>query len=396
MLLLLKLKKPFYLLGALWVPLCLGMEAPTQEPSKKEEEQKIAPLQKLPGELVAYLSTFLTSAQDFKEAIKNIKYFASTNPSIHSIINDPVTLGNLIELLSTHFNTAPLDVALALTMPAATEWLKSYFQKNPQEVKEAEKKLLTASDEGNLSLVQSLIKAGVSSNAQDIPHLETPLMMAASSLHPKVVKFLLESGANANLEDGYNKDTALSLVAKKWKSAVKPQQKVDERLIATVTSLIPKSNLNHKNKDGNTPLMLAAGEGNVTQVGLLTQAKADPNVQNKEGNTALVELLKRGDGIKPAKGYKIVNYLLEAGADPNIQGNYGATPLMLAAQAGFSRIVDRLIKAKADPNIRSAGEDGRTALTLAKEELAKESPGSYIYEDYSETIKLLKAAGPKE
>jgi hypothetical protein len=58
MLLLLKLKKPFYLLGALWVPLCLGMEAPTQEPSKKEEEQKIAPLQKLPGELVAYLSTF--------------------------------------------------------------------------------------------------------------------------------------------------------------------------------------------------------------------------------------------------------------------------------------------------------------------------------------------------
>jgi hypothetical protein len=336
----LRLKK-FHILGFLWAPLCIGMETPTQEPSNKQGEQEIEPLQQLPGELVAYLSTFLTSAQNIKEAIENIKSFASTDKRMRSIINDPATLGKLIELLSTHFHTRPLKVGLTFNTKAAFDWLKSYFQKSPEVIKEGEEQLLSAAVYGPPSFVKLLLDAGINPNTRGSNNI-TPLIAATTLIHPEIVKILIRKDADVNA----------------------------------------------RNNSGMTALMQAALFPKATDIAkLLIKAGAKLDLQSNFGNTALIIAVKIGN----TEGAEL---LIKAGADPNIQGAYLTTPLILAAQTGLSKIVDLLIKAKADPNIRAA--NNKTALTLAKELLAEKSPDSDNYEDYVDTVKLLKEAGATE
>ena len=51
--------------------------------------------------------------------------------------------------------------------------------------------------------------------------------------------------------------------------------------------------LNVKNKDGNTPLILAAWRGYIEMGQLLIKAGADINIQNKGGYTPLILSVKK-------------------------------------------------------------------------------------------------------
>lgn len=78
------------------------------------------------------------------------------------------------------------------------------------------------------------------------------------------------------------------------------------------------------------------------------------------GDTALHMVVKRRD-------MPWVNYLLAKGANPNVEDRAGNTPLILAAAQGFTDGVSALVNAKADVNGRNRA--GETPLIKAVQAL---------------------------
>ena len=89
---------------------------------------------------------------------------------------------------------------------------------------------------------------------------------------------------------------------------------------------------------------------------ILLKKKTDPNLQDNNGETALMVASVNGH-------HQVVKLLLKEKADPNIEHNDGWTALMAASENGHQQMVEILLKEKADPNIQD--NDGETALVAA-------------------------------
>ena len=100
----------------------------------------------------------------------------------------------------------------------------------------------------------------------------------------------------------------------------------------------------------------AVQRGDLTAVRALLAKKADVNVPQADGATALQWAVYRDD-------LATVDLLLKAGANVKVANQYGATPLSLAAEAGKVAIVQRLLEAGADPNERLLNKE--TVLMVA-------------------------------
>jgi cytohesin len=121
---------------------------------------------------------------------------------------------------------------------------------------------------------------------------------------------------------------------------------------------------NIQDKVGNTPLHDAAKSGSPDVVKLLLEHGADPNIQNKVGNTPLhyaakyswLNVALRHDPLE------VVKLLLEHGADPNARDKDGKTPLHYAAEFCHVDVARALLDYGADPTIRDS--EGRTPLDV--------------------------------
>ncbi|HUO68102.1 MAG TPA: ankyrin repeat domain-containing protein [Gammaproteobacteria bacterium] len=82
-------------------------------------------------------------------------------------------------------------------------------------------------------------------------------------------------------------------------------------------------------------------------------AKSDVDHRNADGSTPLQWAVYKGDLAE-------VRRLLDAGADPNLANEYGASPMGLAADVANTEILNRLLEAGADAD--SPNQDGQTAL----------------------------------
>jgi hypothetical protein len=294
MLLTTKLKKLVYVTVCLWIPVCIGMESPTKESIKGEEEQK-ALFRQLPRELIAYVSTFLTSGESLDKAIRNIKAFALTHKATHAILNNPAMLGSLIEYLSIQHNADPVSVVIAFNTPAAYDWLKSYWQKNPQALSTTRNVgLVEAIERTNLRAVKVFLDAGATPNIR-LPGY--PLLFEAiGSGDAEIVALLLKAGADP-YETSKMGDTSLI------KAASGGTKEIVQQLLDA------KVGINDENTYGLTALMAAAMNGHTNIVKLLLSNGADPNKKYRIGqeNTALA--------MAKANGYNdIVKLLEEAGA----------------------------------------------------------------------------------
>ena len=116
------------------------------------------------------------------------------------------------------------------------------------------------------------------------------------------------------------------------------------------------TDINARDKDGNTALILAAKESPYVVFALLKKG-ADPNIANGEGKTALMA----------AAWFEIeaVRYLVRFGADIHARDNEGKTVLMSACGTANRVVIKELLKLGVD--INATDKEGRTAISLAFE-----------------------------
>ena len=97
------------------------------------------------------------------------------------------------------------------------------------------------------------------------------------------------------------------------------------------------ADVNARDAEGNTPLILAAFYAGPRCVEPLLEKGADPNAANRSGVTAL---------IRAATDYEKARLLIDAGAKVGVRtADFGNTPLILAARrAGNSRTVRLLLE----------------------------------------------------
>ncbi|MBI3815083.1 MAG: ankyrin repeat domain-containing protein [Nitrospinae bacterium] len=108
-----------------------------------------------------------------------------------------------------------------------------------------------------------------------------------------------------------------------------------------------------------TPLMNAAGKGDIKEAERLLSSGADVNERWFDNYTPL------HFAAFYASQPNVAALLIEKGADVNAKDNYGRTPLYVAAWKGQVNFVTLLLKKGADPVI--ATKEGKTPLMIAKE-----------------------------
>ena len=104
------------------------------------------------------------------------------------------------------------------------------------------------------------------------------------------------------------------------------------------------------------PVVDAVKSGNVEAVRALVQKRADVNIAEADGMTAL-HWAARNNDIESAR------LLVRAGANAKATTRYGFTPLALAAQNGSAPMLELLLKAGADA--KTAMPEGETTLMTA-------------------------------
>jgi ankyrin repeat protein len=129
---------------------------------------------------------------------------------------------------------------------------------------EDQKKLITASRNGDVAVIQELIAQGFDVDCE-LKYAATALMLAAARGQEELVRLLLSAGAKVN----------------------------------------------RRNRFGASPLLEASEKGHVGVVKLLVEAGAEINLPHSNGNTAIFAATVRRDR-------KMIKALLELGADPEL------------------------------------------------------------------------------
>lgn len=97
------------------------------------------------------------------------------------------------------------------------------------------------------------------------------------------------------------------------------------------------ANLNAKDRDGNTPLILASISRWADGVATLVRLKAQVNAQNRLGETALLKAVQ-------ARDTNVAKLLIDAGANPDIADNSGISARAAAESDPRAAAVAKLMK----------------------------------------------------
>jgi uncharacterized protein len=262
---------------------------------------------------------------------------------------------------------------------------------------DGETALMLAIKTGELPIVQMLINAGANVNTVEKEHNQTPLMYASAAKKNagEMVKLLLSKGADV-------KPRSLSY---DWPSHISEEPRVQYHPFGGLTALLyaardgcydcvealiaKGADVNVPTPEGVTPLMIALDNDNNDVARLLLDRRANPNVWDWYGRTALYIAVDRKDGGSSGGGLRVpvdashsartsvmdvIKALLAANVDPNpelrmhrpTRGGYtgrfseplldtGATPLLRATIANDMEVIQALLAKGASPNINAMG-----------------------------------------
>ena len=143
--------------------------------------------------------------------------------------------------------------------------------------------------------VESLLKLGVAADTQD-EEGETPLMKAALGNHLNLVTLLLNNKVNLHAVSNSGKTPLMY-------AAIGARDELIQYLLDQGASI----KINQKDKEGNTPLILAAIHQRELEVfRTLVNAKADVHAMNEKKDTAFIIFSRIG--IPPQNSEKYIPY----------------------------------------------------------------------------------------
>lgn len=135
---------------------------------------------------------------------------------------------------------------------------------------------------GHTAVVKDLLAAGADQEAVGSYLRATPLALAAQGGHRGIVA-LLAVFSNLDACD-YRGATALMLAVEQKTAMFKPQHRIRAILNTLITA---GADLNLQDQQGNTALMWAILWGNIEAVRILLSAGVNPHLRNHDGQNAL-------------------------------------------------------------------------------------------------------------
>jgi ankyrin repeat protein len=212
----------------------------------------------------------------------------------------------------------------------------------------------------NLEAVELLIKNGADPTSASYDGL-TGLHMAAKYGITDNCQYLIEvAGVDGNITDQHSQ-TALFYA-------------VESQTIDCYAYLLSIGlSASHKNKDGRSPVHIAATLGSIEALELLTTYNGDINAVNAMNVTPIHDAATNGQ-------IGVLSFLLRAGGNPNSPTTKVPSPLHYAVAEGYKDCAVLLLNAGADVNSYIVSEETGGPLT----------PLDYA-NDYPEIIEILQA-----
>lgn len=245
--------------------------------------------------------------------------------------------------------------------PWAIMFIVLFFSQSFGQSSSPNEELVLAAEQGDLSKVKDLIASGISLNSSGYRGI-TALGMAALYERIDIVPFLINQGADPNVEfnDG---ETALMYAAGNDNPGIlhlllSAGANINAKAKDGCTALFYASMLNQignidilmkaganieerENEFQGTPLFFARGLLN--SITSLLDWGADINARDKDGNTVLMLAAKVGDT-------ETVKVLLQRGAAITISNFDGFTALTVAKKNHQKEIVKMILEAKLNPS----------------------------------------------
>ncbi|XP_067653128.1 serine/threonine-protein phosphatase 6 regulatory ankyrin repeat subunit A-like [Haliotis asinina] len=190
-----------------------------------------------------------------------------------------------------------------------------------------------ASQGGNVKIVKYILTQNIIDINGNDDNKMTPLLLAAYHGNSDVLELLIEKGANALAVNRKSRNSLhLSCTGGHVDAA---------KYVLNQTSV----DINSKDCEEMTPVMLAASHGKSEVFDMLIKKGADLSVIDKNGDNILHWACRGGN-------VKIVNYILMQNiVDINSKGYKEKTPVMLAASHGKSEVFDMMMKKGADLSV---------------------------------------------
>lgn len=185
-----------------------------------------------------------------------------------------------------------------------------------------------AARRGDAQALRRALASGASPDPRDAQG-RTPLLIATIGNHPDAARALIEAGADVNAQAD-NRDSPFLYAGAEGRNEI-------------LRLTLPKADLKSTNRYDGTALIPACHHGHVETVKLLLATGIDRDHVNRLGWTALLEAVILGDGS--ATYDAIIGLLLDARANPNIPDRDGVSPLAHARARGFQSIARRIAAA---------------------------------------------------